>query len=195
MKTSEQINELAAALAIVQGKLKPAKMDAVNPFLKNRYADLPSIISACQPLISENGLAYTQMPTTSGGEGFGISITTRLMHKSGQWIEDTFFMPMPPGEKGIIIMQLAGSAITYARRYALASMLGIVADEDTDGNQPPSKKPKAPADNLPAPRTYTDGSVLTNSSNFSVFDAFLAENGRAPGGYDELKQWAASKKS
>lgn len=199
MKTSEQINELAIALAKVQGQLKPAKMDAVNPFLKNKYADLPSVIAACQPLMSNNGLSYVQMPTTPENGEFGISITTRLMHASGQWIEDTFFMPMPAEERGKSIMQVVGSAITYARRYAIASMIGIVADEDADGNLPAKQKQEPPKaiqqKQQAASRAYKDGTVVTNEANFAAFDAHVSVHGYAPDSHDALKAWAKQQKT
>lgn len=135
MKTSEQINELAAALAAVQGAMEPARMNAVNPFLKNKYADLGAVIESVKTLLSEHGLSYVQMASTAPIEfGPAVSLTTRLMHTSGQWLEDTFTMAIPADEKGKSVMQVAGSAISYARRYALSAMLGIVADEDNDGN-------------------------------------------------------------
>lgn len=135
MKTSENINELAAALAHVQGAMEPARMNATNPFLKNKYADLGAVIESVRELLSSNGLSYVQMPGTPPAElGPAIALTTRLMHSSGQWLEDTFIMIIPLDEKGKSIMQVAGSAISYARRYALSAMLGVVADEDTDGN-------------------------------------------------------------
>lgn len=135
MKTSESINELATALAAVQGAMEPARMNAVNPFLKNKYADLNSVIESVKLLLADNGLSYVQMPNTPPIEyGPAIGLTTRLMHSSGQWIEETYTMPMPSEERGKSMMQVAGSAISYARRYALSAMLGIVADEDSDGN-------------------------------------------------------------
>lgn len=135
MKTSDSINELATALAAVQGAMEPARMNAVNPFLKNKYADLNSVIESVKLLLAENGLSYVQMPNTPPIEyGPAIGLTTRLMHSSGQWIEETYTMPMPSEERGKSMMQVAGSAISYARRYALSAMLGIVADEDSDGN-------------------------------------------------------------
>lgn len=134
MNTSESINELATALCKAQSEIGPAAMNATNPFLKNRYADLNSIVEAIKPALANNGLSYVQMPGIATSGEFGIALTTRLMHESGQWLEDTFIMPMPTDERGKSIMQVAGSAISYARRYALAAMLGVVADEDVDGN-------------------------------------------------------------
>jgi len=142
MKTSENISNLTTALAAAQAKMKPAKMNAFNPFLKNKYADLGSIVDVIQSLLAEQGLSYVQMPSMTDGERIGIALTTRLMHNSGEWLEDTFFMPMPASEPGKSLMQVAGSAITYARRYALSAMLSVVSDEDMDGNMTQvAKKP------------------------------------------------------
>ena len=150
MKTSENISNLTTALAAAQAKMKPAKMNAFNPFLKNKYADLGSIVDVIQSLLAEQGLSYVQMPSMTDGERIGIALTTRLMHNSGEWLEDTFFMPMPASEPGKSLMQVAGSAITYARRYALSAMLSVVSDEDMDGNMTQVAKKPAVA-TKPAP--------------------------------------------
>lgn len=136
MKHSESLENIATALAVAQGKMKPAHMDSVNPFLKNKYASLNSIMDACRDVLAESGLAVLQMPTTPDGHPGTVGLTTRLIHISGEYVEDTFYLPMND-EKGKSTAQVAGSIITYLRRYALAAMLGIVADEDTDGNSPP----------------------------------------------------------
>ena len=170
MKTSDSINELATALAAVQGAMEPARMNATNPFLKNKYADLNSVIESVKYLLAENGLSYVQMPNTPPVEyGVAIGLTTRLMHNSGQWIEETYTMPMPAEERGKSMMQVAGSAISYARRYALSAMLGIVADEDSDGNSSqdrgrnvtknPPNAPKA------TPQTNGDGQKPAVTAN------------------------------
>ena len=166
MNHSENLNELAAALSVAQGKMKPAKMNAVNPFLKNRYADLGAVMDACRDVLADNGLSFVQMAFTPPLETFGraVGVETMLMHKSGQWLSEQFVLPVGE-ERGKSIMQVAGSAISYARRYALAAMLGIVADEDTDGNgeqqKPPKTKVQKPADAPPAAATFTVGQSVT----------------------------------
>jgi hypothetical protein len=130
METSEQINELAAALAKAQGEMKAAEMTATNPFLKNKYADLGEVIKASKAPLANNGLSIAQ-PMSGNGEQ--ITVTTLLMHASGQWIRETVTLPMTK-EPGKSLAQAAGSVVTYLRRYSLASMVGIYADEDTDGN-------------------------------------------------------------
>ena len=122
MNASEDIKELAAALAKAQGRMDGAKKDSTNPHLKRKYADLASVWDACRVALSENGLSVTQLP--SGGPET-VSVTTRLMHTSGQWIESELTLkPTQETPQGL------GSAITYARRYALMAIVGVCADDD-----------------------------------------------------------------
>jgi hypothetical protein len=130
MEQSEKIDLLAAALTKVQEEIKPAAFDSVNPYYKSKYASLGSVIEAAK-ILPIHGLAYTQLPIS---DGWYVGVENVLMHESGQWISQKFLMPIDTDSKNPI--QEAGKAITYARRYALASMLGIYSDEDTDGNAP-----------------------------------------------------------
>ncbi len=142
IEKSESVAKLAAALAVAQGKFPAAKFDATNAFLKNKYASLGSIIEAAKPILAENGLSVSQL-MIGGGDHIGIS--TVLLHSSGEWIESTVVMPIND-EKGKSVAQAAGSVVTYLRRYALASILGIYADDDTDGHQSAGdKKVEQPA--------------------------------------------------
>jgi len=136
---SESIAELAAALAAAQSEMKPALMDKSNPFLKNKYADLGSVIEAARQPLAKHGLAFTQLVT---GDAASIGLETMLIHASCQLLST--FVTLPVGDiKGISLAQGVGSIITYLRRYALAAMLGVYADEDTDGNA--SEQKKSPA--------------------------------------------------
>jgi len=130
MNTSESINELATALAKAQGQMTAARMDAENPFLHNHYADLGNVIQAAKKPLADNGLSYSQHPELNGG---AVTITTILMHSTGQWIESTITLGLSEG-KGMSQAQQMGSVITYLRRYSLSAILGIYADEDKDGN-------------------------------------------------------------
>ena len=131
MNKSESIANLAAALSAVQGALRPAEENATNPFFKSKYADLASIISAARAYMAANGLSVSQFPgpTYNGDSHHYATLTTILMHSSGEWISQDLTMPLAKVDP-----QGYGSAITYARRYALASVLGIVAGEDDDAN-------------------------------------------------------------
>jgi hypothetical protein len=125
MQTSEQLNELAAALAKAQAQVRGAIKDANNPHFKSSYADLASVWDACREAITANGLSVVQAPEP-GPDG-AVCVTTRLMHSSGQWMEASLCCrPMKNDAQGV------GSVITYLRRYALAAMVGV-APEDDDG--------------------------------------------------------------
>jgi len=126
MNKSESIKEIAAALSKAQGELKNAKRDKINPFFKSKYADLPALWNASRSVLAKYGLSIVQ---GAPADEKSIIIETLLMHESGEWIESQLTLhaekPTP---------QSMGSAITYGRRYSLAAMLGLVADEDDDGN-------------------------------------------------------------
>jgi hypothetical protein len=128
-------------------------MTGRNPHLRNKYATLNDVMDAARKPLVDNGLSYVQMITTPAGMDGFVGLATRLMHTSGEWLEDTVAFPVDPGSnRAVNAAQTAGSTITYMRRYALAAMLGIVADEDTDGEQPAqtAEKPAKPAPVKPA---------------------------------------------
>lgn len=137
---SQDIGELAAALAIAQGEITGALKDSANPFFKSKYADLASVWDACRTSLSKNGLAVVQVASTS--ETGAAVITTTLAHKSGQWIRGSIsLMPVKADPQGM------GSALTYARRYALAAMVGV-AQVDDDANSASGKVTHTKADPL-----------------------------------------------
>jgi hypothetical protein len=129
MKHSDNIAELAAALAKAQGDMNAAKIDSENKFQHWKYSSLGAVTDAVKKPLSANSLSYAQavsMTETS------VTVTTLLMHASGQWIE-TEISAEPEGNKSNTFIQTVGIAITYLRRYSLAAMVGVCADEDTDG--------------------------------------------------------------
>lgn len=127
---SESITHLAAALALAQAEMPSVPMNSVNPFLKNKFADLGAVIETSRPILAKHKLSISQFPTS---EGDRVGVTSILMHESGEWVEETITMPLAD-EKGKSAAQVAGSIVTYLRRYAWSAMLGLYADEDTDGN-------------------------------------------------------------
>jgi hypothetical protein len=152
LRHSESVKELAAALAKAQGSMTAAKMDSVNPFLKNRYADLGSVIQAARKPLSDNGLAFTQHPAVSES---AVTVTTFLAHASGEWIESEITLPLD-GSKGLSLAQSMGAIITYLRRYTLSAILGIYADEDTDGNETKQPVKKETTKAAPAEQPTND---------------------------------------
>lgn len=134
MEMSENINELSEALSAAQGEMGAAVKDAANPFFKSKYADLGEVVRAVKGPFANHGLSYTQFPVRDG-ESAGV--VTMLMHKSGQWMRQEYTLPLAKFDA-----QAVGSAITYARRYALQAIAGIPAADD-DGNLAAQSAPKA----------------------------------------------------
>lgn len=147
MQTSEAINELAAALSKAQGQMQTAKKGAENPHFKSKYADLASVWEACRAALTNHGLAVLQSPrmTFAGNTGL-VEVETRLLHSSGQWMADTITVPVSK-----LDAQGVGSAVTYARRYALAAFASVAPDDD-DGNGAVSGGPVE----VPAPKGFAE---------------------------------------
>ena len=124
MRRSESIAKIAEALAKAQGAIKGASKDSRNPHFGNKYADLSSVWDACREALTANGIAVVQAPAA---EGQKVTVTTLLSHVSGEWMESDLCVSAQQATA-----QGVGSAITYARRYALAAMAGV-APEDDDG--------------------------------------------------------------
>ncbi len=140
--------ELAKALLGFQSESLDIKKSADNPFFKSKYAPLDEIIPAIREAMKKHGLAYIQVPQGSD------EVETTIVHaESGQWISGTIKMtPKDASPQG------HGSAITYARRYALVSMLGLNTEGDDDGNassatNKAAQRPVAPQAAIPARQT------------------------------------------
>ena len=116
MNKSETIGSIAKALANFQAEIKNPKQTAINPYFKSKYAPLAEILDDCRPVLAKHGISVIQ---SNGGNGENITVTTLLLHSSGEWIESD----PPPIKKDKMTPQDAGGAITYGRRYQLSSML------------------------------------------------------------------------
>jgi hypothetical protein len=127
VERTETINELAAALSKAQAGIEPAPKDAVNPHYNTRFADLAAIWEVCRKPLNSNGLSVIQSPEPS--DSGGLVLRTTLLHMSGQFVSSAIPLAYNPAS-----MQSLGSAITYARRYALAALVGVVTEADDDGN-------------------------------------------------------------
>jgi hypothetical protein len=145
MNKSDSIKNIAAALQLFHLKMGKVSKSANNPFFKSKYAPLPDILAAISDPLDESGLTFSQFPD-------GDSLTTILMHpESGEWMEASYSMHPVKSDP-----QSVGSAITYARRYALGAILALNIDEDDDGNK--ASAPAAPpaSDNRPWLNENTD---------------------------------------
>lgn len=129
MKKSETLTEFSKAFAKTQQEMKQPLKDANNPFFKSKYVPLENVVEAITESASKNGISFTQFP--SSDEVGNVTVGTLVMHSSGEWIEyDPIKMKPVKNDP-----QSIGSAITYAKRYALSAIFGITSDQDDDGNE------------------------------------------------------------
>ena len=166
MRTSEQIDQLATALAAAQAEMKNAKLNKQNPHFKSRYADLAEIRDTVTPPLAKHGIAAVHGMDTAEN---GLAVVTRLIHKSGQWIESRF--PVAYDKP-----QTMGSAITYGRRYNLSALSNIAADDDDDANAANATPHEKPA--VMPSVNGTHGA--SKAANRAVFDGFVKAIRAAP---------------
>jgi hypothetical protein len=136
MQKSESIVELSKALVKAQIEMVNPKKNTTNGFYKSSYADLSEVISVSKLPLANNGLSVIQMPSQQEN---WVNVETMLVHESGEYITSMLSMPLP--EKSHNMSQEVGKCITYARRYALASICGI-SQEDEDAQGSTQSKPK-----------------------------------------------------
>ena len=158
MNKSETIKELAIALNKAQAEMSGAKKSAANPFFKSKYANLEEVIACVKEPFADNGLSFMQFPIT---EDDRAGVETIVMHESGEWISGSFMLkPTKLDPQG------QGSSFSYAKRYALQSILGIPSEDD-DGNAASAKKPlmtaKDAASKLETAKTVEDLVKVWNS--------------------------------
>jgi hypothetical protein len=131
MRTSKEITSISKAFLKAQKEIESVKKGSSNPFFKSKYADINSILEACKSKLNENGISILQ-PTSEE------CVETILMHESGEWFRGkTKIINAKPNDP-----QAQGSAITYARRYGLQSMLSMMAEDD-DGERAVNREIKA----------------------------------------------------
>ncbi len=180
--SSPEIAELAKAMLKVQQALSPACKDAENPFVKNRYASLNSVIEACRDALVSQSIWVAQYPVAV--EPGHLGLVTKLVHAdSGQWQSSIMVMPLPKNDP-----QGYGSALTYARRYGLATLVGLVSEIDDDaeaatphGNKSAKSKerrnPPTPSPPNPPSQPATDLVGLPKIDGIT-YQTIIASNGR-----------------
>ena len=160
---SENITELAKALLNVERTVQPIVKDAENPFTKSWYASLNSVMDACRGALNENGIWLCQYPVPVESPN-SLGLVTKLTHaESGQWQSSLAVVPLPKADP-----QGMGSAMTYARRYALTAMLGMVTEDD-DGEGAKNGKKSSTRPKLPvnSPETRKAAPRNAHSENTS----------------------------
>lgn len=123
IEMSDSIQELAAALSKAQARIRDAVNAKNNEDLGTTYADLSAVWAACRDALTRNGLSVLQFPGAVAGNF--LSLTTILVHASGQWIRQPLSIPLSRLDE-----QSYGAALTYARRYALAAVVGVCPQSD-----------------------------------------------------------------
>lgn len=183
MKHSEQINELATALAKAQGEMENAAKDKLNPHFRSKYADLGNVWDAIREPLSRHGLSVVQLPFTD--ESGTVRLSTMILHASGQFLEADYALPpTKPDAQGY------GSAITYMKRYALTG-LGI-APEDDDGNAASARSGNAPSSRAAEPRGETPAKAEDAITAFLKRDVLTIPVRGAKAGHPEWKDWDAA---
>lgn len=171
MNKSETITELAKALVKFNSEVNKIAKDADNPFFKNNYATLDTIIDEIRPILSKHGLSIMQIPS---GDGQNVTLKTLLLHESGEWLESDELTMKPVKNDP----QAVGSCITYARRYSLAAFLSLNTGEDDDGNGATygkdKPKPKSNSGQAPSKPQGNGGNGKASEKQMKMIHAKIA---------------------
>ncbi|NWL87589.1 ERF family protein [Paenibacillus sp. 79R4] len=190
MRTSESISNISAALSKFQSEVKQPKKDTNNPFFNSKYVPLEGVVSVITEPLAKHGLSYIQ---STGTEDEQVTITTLLMHTSGEFIEsDPLKLPghqvKKNGEKDFN-PQGIGSAITYGRRYSLTALLGIASEDDDDGNSG-TRDPKQTDDKGPKqpPSSLKSKWKLLSDNSLDGFDDWVTKKTKDGWNYSQMEQ-------
>jgi hypothetical protein len=164
LRGNKTVKELFTALALAQAEMEAATKDSNNPFFKSKYADLNSVMGAVKPALAKHGLAFIQVCRESDAHA---TIETVIIHSSGeQFACGPVSVPVNKNDA-----QGYGSALTYARRYSLASAFGVGAEDD-DGNAAAKAKPvEQVPPKLVNPLIKTPDYDLTEARAFELYSA------------------------
>lgn len=159
MRTSDTVAKIASALSAFQADVKDPRRDGQNPHFRSKYVQIDGLLDAVRPTLSKHGLSVIQ---STGGDGQTITVTTMILHTSGEYIEtDALSLKAQRADP-----QGAGSAITYGRRYSLSAALGVAWDDDDDGNA--ASEPQKPGQ-TPVP---------TEDAKFATLKLIMAEGAK-----------------
>jgi hypothetical protein len=151
------MGSLHTALVAFQAECESVPFDSLNPHFKSRFASLSAIHKAIKPLLAKHGLAVLQFPVSTDGRA---GCVTRIIHESGESMEETLLLPLAKNDP-----QGAGAAVSYARRYGLSGALGIVTEEDDDGEAAQGRAAAvAKPMQRPAPRAPKPASPMSNAN-------------------------------
>lgn len=173
MKSSETLGQISPALVAALSELRGVAKDSKNPHFRNDYASLEAVTETARPVLAAHGLAFMQ----GLGEyvGGAMTVSTRILHESGEWIESDFQMPVAKSDP-----QGTASASTYARRYSLMGILGLPAvDDDGEAASQP-----APVKN-PHVNVHPEGPDWWGAEGFGMSAAAAKKEGWG----EKLDEW------
>jgi hypothetical protein len=172
---SDNIADLAIALSKAQAENGTVHKDAKNPFFKSNYASLAQVWETVRPALTANGLSVVQLPSQ---DATGYYVESMLIHSSGQWIKcRTYMKPVKDDPQGI------GSLISYARRYALQSLVMVCSDDlDDDGEMAMGRSSVAPARTIP-PKVIAPVTPKEDPNWFTKVEAVIATKAESATGY------------
>ena len=180
---SDNITDLAAALAQAQASMGSAQLDSKNGHFRSRYASLASCLHACLPALAANNLSLLQHPGFDPSSQI-VTVTTCILHgKTGQWMKSTCCLPLGGKKDGHALK----SATTYLRRIAIVSILGL-PEEDDDGNATSAVgvRRAAPQPVAPAPKVSKDDLKMYQKKlkeaglDPKLAAAFMSDHGKPP---------------
>jgi hypothetical protein len=180
-KTSDSTGKLDAAMAKAQSEIQAAVKDKVNPAFRSKYADLSAVWEACREALTKNGISVTQWPVHSDDNR--LHLVTRLACQ-GEWVMAEMSIPAAKQDA-----HGYGSATTYAKRFALTAAIGVVADEDDDGNE--ASKPA----NHDAPRQQPPKPQSVEQTDSEKADAWIRSAKDVIGGFSDRIMLTAWQKS
>lgn len=187
MRKSESITEYAKAFCKAQLKVKQPLKDKDNPFFKSKYVPLENVTEAITTAFANNGISFSQDPTTNTENGY-IDVATLVMHTSGEWVEYGPLSVKPTKND----VQGAGSAITYAKRYALSAIFGITSDQDDDGNEDSKPNNSRQSPKATTKKTQKTGYQTPKISNIQIetYKSDLNDIAKATNqNVEELTKW------
>lgn len=183
MNCSATTTTIFKAIATAQGEFRTVEKSASNPHFKSKFAPLDNIIEMLRPVLPKHGLSFLQFTDT---DETGIVVETVIAHESGEWVSGRLRMPAVKQDP-----QGYGSALTYGRRYGLAAALGIVSDEDVDGNGDDGKgaQPRQQSQLTAQPQSQSSQQLTASQESFAKLQQLIDQ---AAGHYkdqESMKWW------
>jgi hypothetical protein len=173
---SENIADLAIALSKAQAENGTVHKDAKNPFFKSNYASLAQVWETVRPALTANGLSVVQLPSHDES---GYYVESMLIHSSGQWIKSRLYMkPVKEDPQGI------GSLISYARRYALQSLVMVCSDDlDDDGEMAMGRSTSVPQARTTVTKVLSPVTPKEDPNWFTKVEAVIATKAESATAY------------